>query len=1437
MVATVFNLTSASSTVHYFRREGYGRGAGAPANDDEADDYYARKGDEHRKASRWQGSGAGALGLKGHVEPGEFRRVLQGYVPGTDIRLGRLRDGAHEHRPGVDITLSAPKSVSLEALLGGPGAARAMRAHDAAVRATLDYIETRLLRTRRWSREERRSVQVNAPALVAATFRHVTSRNNDPQLHTHCVVANMTRHMEQWRSAEIGLLRRSEKLIGAFYRNELAWGLRKAGFALRPSMIGRVPGFEISGWPRAVLEAFSSRRRQIVKYIREKGWRYNARTAQAATLATRARKNEPRRAELEALWQAFAEEHGLAKRTLRKIGVRRPEPPTALEIAWRALEQLEERASVFPVRDALALALAHSPGLYRLEEIERAFAELQRDKHLLPAIRRGVGEAWTTVRAVGAEREVRERTLAGAGAVGPLARGPVPEEALEGLTEGQREAVSLILESRDRVIGVQGYAGTGKTTMLRRAVSCMGERRVLGLAPSASAARTLSRESGLACRTLQWFLTRCGEVADGVADARTLAALRERYRGAVVVVDEMSLAGTAQARALLRIADRLEVARLVLVGDSRQLRGVQAGQPFRQMQQAGMATAEMDDIRRQQNPDLLAAVQDMIEGEPGEALERLGNNLREIPAEEIAGMAAALWLRLSPEARAGTALLVPTRALRAEVEEAVREGLEAEGALRGSSLEIETLVPLSLTRAETGDVRNWREGDIALFNRDMKHYRIARDDACAVMEVEEDRVRLAHADGRPRHLKPGSDLRYRLDLFEAKTLRIREGEQLRWTRNDRERGLDNGDRAEVLEIQGRALRIRLADGREMLFAPDDPQLRHLAYAYASTVHAAQGQTHDRVIAVLDTGAGPLVNQQTLYVQLSRAREEAVVLTDNREQLIETLEANTGERLTALEAIGEMETMKAPAKRAVSGEAAAAFLDGLRAERERHAEAEAAVRRLEEAGEALTAARAAANDAEGAFAALPAVGLDGGQALRDRIAAAALAGRAAHEVAAAAGAVQEAANRADRVPPLDDAAIEEERTGAAEARARLEAYRLLETALSAADEASKRLAPGNALRDEDIDEDSRARHGAAAREAAAAFDALAREAHAAGEEALSAGAQEKASDLGLNALHWAYRLASRRFTVAWFAEREMAAPGTVGDVLSWRGLRERQAEARAGGAAIAEAVVKAVEPENTDTAAQWRERAAEYREQARTIRGTLPALDELADRVETAVAASRDVAAWRAAAAAANAIAPGSGRALEDKALAVDAHYEALFRPLVEAVQAPREEALSRDERRRAARERAETLSSEWDAFESAARAGGSVGFADPRSTPFVARARTLAADPDLDTETKDKLAKFLHEHDVVRPDVVGRCNELFRKWNDVRARAKTRRASRFAMEGSPEIVAEMRALAAGHPAHLTRKQRETFTKIAAEYDRHVDRQRELRQQLTRGRGL
>ena len=142
MVATVTRLSEAASTVHYF----------------ETDGYYAKHDPEHRKASRWHGKAVEALGLHGPVRPKRFEEILSGRIPGTMARLGRLREGKHEHRPGLDITFSAPKSVSLEALVhAAPKAsARIIRAHDEAVTATLDFIENELLETRGWDPATRR---------------------------------------------------------------------------------------------------------------------------------------------------------------------------------------------------------------------------------------------------------------------------------------------------------------------------------------------------------------------------------------------------------------------------------------------------------------------------------------------------------------------------------------------------------------------------------------------------------------------------------------------------------------------------------------------------------------------------------------------------------------------------------------------------------------------------------------------------------------------------------------------------------------------------------------------------------------------------------------------------------------------------------------------------------------------------------------------------------------------------------------------------------------------------------------------------------------------------------------------------------------------------------------------------------------------------------
>ena len=949
MVASIGALASAAQGTSYYERDGY----------------YAKDDAEHRAASAWLGAGAAEAGLAGPVDAGAFRAVLEGVVPdGSGRQLGRIgKDGEIAHRPGRDLTLSAPKSVSLAALVGGD--ARVVEAHDRAVARTVAWFEKNVAETRMKDPETGRMVRTGGQKTVIATFRHDTSRNLDPALHTHAVIANMVKGEDgKWRSMSNEKLYASKMVLGALYRSELAHALSGLGYGIEKTHAdGR---FEIAGVSRETVEAFSTRRAEIQAAMAERNLGSpadNPRLAERAALMTRAAKRDIDRGELRDVWQeqaadlAFdarglaaeaereaagpkaaapelqgpetAAERGMAKDAACAAGVevaavngtrahrgddRSPAPDrgpgqAAEAVAW-AVAHLSEREAVFARTDLLAAALARNPGAARIGDIEREVAAREAAGTLHAARLPGLEDRLTTDRAVADERETMALMGAGQGRGAVPMRGRAVDKALRNgpLTHGQKEAVRLILSTDDRVVGVQGYAGSGKTTMLNRARTLMEKKgyAVRGLAPSASAARTLEGEAGIGSETLQRFLMRYSGVTEGRMTSKGQKEMRASFSKTALVVDEGSLASTVQTRDLLRIADALRIPRVVLVGDEKQLDAVDAGKPFAQLQRAGMKTAVMDEIMRQRDPALKAAVEASLAGDVRKAFEKLGDNIAEVKPDNLAGAAAARWLALSPEDRANAGLMAPSHSLREGINEIVRERLVRDGVVHGPAMQGARLVSKGYTNAEKTLSANYAAGDVVAFHRQYKRLGVEKGDELRVAGIDRATraVMLESTDGQSVAWKPGQ-IGARsggVEVYRTEEMELRAGDRIRWTRNDTGLGLVNSQTAEVAAVRGGTVTFRLGDGRMLDLNQGDAQLRHVDRAWASTVHAFQGRTVDTVIAAMEANHPNLTTQKTLYVEISRARDKAEVVTDDKAALREQLEAATGERIAALEAV-------------------------------------------------------------------------------------------------------------------------------------------------------------------------------------------------------------------------------------------------------------------------------------------------------------------------------------------------------------------------------------------------------------------------------------------------------------------------------------------------------------------------------------------------------
>ena len=761
------------------------------------------------------------------------------------------------------------------------------KAHGRAVRATLDWMEETMLCTagRKGTSGE---AGLQAGGMVAALFQHMAGPGLEPDLHTHVVLANLARDGEgRWRAVDPKPFAQNGALLGAMYCRELARILSERGYSLRPTLNGWLPGFELAGMEPRFLEGFCTKRRRYL--FQEREWD-----------SGKARKRlEHMAGEERSLTSMLLDLWGVRLEGIEGVpAVRRWEVParsravkSALEAAFWAKEVLQESRGVFPSGDLDAAALGRFPGRHSIEAVREEVAALLRDWHLVEWPLPGAARAFGTDDTVRRERRALSKFREGRDVGGPLAG---KEKAMgifrqDGIRQDLKEAIWTILRVPDMVVGIECRGTSGVYTVLRCVRDVVEGRRVVGVAPSGRAARALERETGIHGRELRWFIDR--PLSD---------RLKEHLWGAVLVVMDAGKISAEQMLRLMTLGERCCISRLILVGDRDALEGLGSRQIFRVLQSQGMSTAIMDrfgeDCARAV-PEAAKAV--LLRDDGSDAAEIVGSSFYEVSWDMLGKRAVEIWLELDPAVRAKTRLAANTRELRADINAAMRENLEQEGVLKGAALEFERFESLGLTPADKTDVRAYCEGDVVVFHYDLMNFRIEVGDALVVTGVEEDRVLMMHADGKPRHIRPAPWMRYRLDVYESCRIEVRAGDRIVWTRGDEGRNLKAGEEAEVKGIGRGRVRFALKDGTVLSLAQDDLQLRYLDHVWGRRVEDLQGAGGEGAVVVLDLGLGEIGKHAEAVERLSKERPGSVFLMDDIESVVGVLEDMTGDVAHAL----------------------------------------------------------------------------------------------------------------------------------------------------------------------------------------------------------------------------------------------------------------------------------------------------------------------------------------------------------------------------------------------------------------------------------------------------------------------------------------------------------------------------------------------------------
>lgn len=841
------------------------------------DDYFFGEG--KTVSGYWHGKLVDEFDLDARVTKKDFSDFAHNINPKTGERLS-LRE-TENRRNAIEYMFSAPKSVSVVMALTGDK--EILNAHRRAVRQSMAEIEKNM---HTQIRVDGVNTYQKTGNLLYARFDHFTSRpikevnsdlaqySADPQLHSHCIVPNVTSYNGQLRACEGSVVHQVAGYYEAVYHEHLSKSLQEIGY----DIVRTKNRYEIKGVSRRVIDKYSNRTIEIEKLAKKLRLTDPKKLGELGAKNRNNKSKLKKNAPLKRIWLSRLTPKELHAIQTAKGKVRpSSNKVTASKAIDRALEHCLERNSAVPVKKLLAHAMTLGYGKLSPKEIAK---DLKSRNNILYA-KDGYLNYLTTKEMVHAENSMLEFAARGKNTLCPIH----PEYQIQRgfLNQQQRHAIDKILKSKDRVTILSGAAGVGKSTLLveiKEAAEQKG-KRVIAIASSSGASRGVLREKGF-------------KNADTIAMFLKNRDLQKQAKGQIIIVDEASLVGVRTMNNIFDTARKLK-ASVILSGDINQHSSPEHGDALRLLQQkANLKIARVDEnLRQRYNPAYKKAIDLMAHGNICQGFAQLDKMDAIIEVEDTDQRHEKIaedFVR-SLEQRRSALVISPTHAEGKLITTAIREKMKACERIETKEQSFIVQKNLALTEAQKKDHAMYEPEMIVQFHQNVKGG-FKAGQKYEVLASEKGKVTIVQK-GKEKRLLPMT-AHQRFQVFRKDEIRLSKGDLIRITHNGRTMERFRLHNGQTLIIKGFTSEghIKLSNGKTL-----DKDFANFNYGYVQTSHAAQGKDCQDVLIAQSSMSFGASNNQQIYTSASRAQDTIKIYTDDKAAL-KTAVLKSGERISA-----------------------------------------------------------------------------------------------------------------------------------------------------------------------------------------------------------------------------------------------------------------------------------------------------------------------------------------------------------------------------------------------------------------------------------------------------------------------------------------------------------------------------------------------------------